>query len=31
MEDNIRILPKSLENDFKTGKVASTEVRYIKD
>lgn len=29
--DNIRILPTSLGEDFKMGKVISNEVRYIKD
>jgi hypothetical protein len=29
--DDIRILPKSLENDFKTGRMVLDEVRYIKD
>ncbi len=29
--DNIRILPKSLGEYFKEGKVVSDEVRYIKD
>jgi len=29
--DDIRILPKSLGDNFKTGKVVSDEVRYIKD
>lgn len=29
--DNIRILPKSFGEDFKTGKVISSEIRYIKD
>jgi len=29
--DDIRILPKSLGNDFRMEKVVSDEVRYIKD
>jgi len=29
--DNIRILPKSLAEDFKAGKTVSDEVKYIKD
>ena len=29
--DNIRILPKSLAEDFKAGKIVSDEVKYIKD
>jgi len=29
--DNIRVLPKSLGEDFKAGKIVSSEVRYIKD
>jgi len=29
--DDIRIMPKSLGEDFKAGKVISDEVRYIKD
>jgi ADP-ribose pyrophosphatase YjhB (NUDIX family) len=29
--DDIRIMPKSLGEDFKTGKIISDEVRYIKD
>lgn len=29
--DNIRILPKNFGEDFKTGKVISDEVRYIKN
>jgi ADP-ribose pyrophosphatase YjhB (NUDIX family) len=29
--DNIRIMPKSLGEDFKAGKIVSDEVRYIKD
>jgi len=29
--DNIRILPKNFEEDFKMGKVISDEVRYIKN
>jgi ADP-ribose pyrophosphatase YjhB (NUDIX family) len=29
--DNIRILPRSLGEDFKAGKMISNEVRYIKD
>ncbi|MFA6520414.1 MAG: NUDIX domain-containing protein [Candidatus Paceibacterota bacterium] len=29
-DDDIRILPKSLGDDFKAGKIISNEVRYIK-
>lgn len=29
--DEIRIMPKSLGEDFKAGKVISDEIRYIKD
>ena len=29
--DNIKILPKKFGEDFKTGKMVSNEVRYIKD
>jgi len=29
--DDIRVLPKSLGEDFKVGKIISDEVRYIKD
>lgn len=29
--DNIRILPQSFGGDFKTGKIFSNEVKYIKD
>ena len=29
--DNIRILPKGLDEDFKNGKIVSGEVKYIKD
>lgn len=31
LTDDIRILPKSLNNDFKVRKIISDEVRYIKD
>jgi len=30
-DDGIRMLPKSLENDFKARKVVSDKVRYIRD
>jgi len=30
-KDDVRILPKSLAEDFKTGKLISDEVRYIRD
>ena len=30
-KEDIRILPNGLSEDFKTGKVVSDEVRYIKD
>lgn len=29
--DDIEILPKSLANDFRTGKMIGNEIRYIKD
>jgi 8-oxo-dGTP diphosphatase len=29
--DDVRILPESLAEDFKVGKIVSNEIRYIKD
>jgi len=29
--DDVRILPKELANDFRSGKIIADEIRYIKD